>query len=51
VNRRIFDGIVLTAILIHGALIIPRMGARRWSREEKGTLGTVGNVVQIGLGQ
>ena len=50
-NRRIFDGVVLTALLMHGALIVPRMAARRWTREETGSLRTAGQVVQIGLGR
>lgn len=50
-NKRIFDGIVLTSLLLHAALIIPRMAARRWVREESGPQRTVGQVVQIGLGQ
>lgn len=50
-NRRIFDGIVLTGLLLHGALIIPRMAARRWAREETGPVQTLGQVVQIGLGR
>lgn len=50
-NRRVFDGIVLTALLLHGALILPRMAARRWVREETGSLRTAGQVVQIGVGR
>ena len=50
-NRRIFDGVVLTALLLHGALIVPRMAARRWTREETGSLRTAGQDVQIGLGR
>ena len=49
-NKRIFDGIVITVLLLNGGLILPRMAARRWSREETGALRTAGNVVQIGLG-
>lgn len=50
-NKRIFDGIVITTLLLHSALFLPRMAARRWTREEKGALGTAGQVVQIGLGK
>ena len=51
VNKRIFDGIVLTTLLLHAALFVPRMAARRWTREETGALRTAGQVVQIGLGK
>lgn len=50
-NRRIFDGIVLVGLFMHGALILPRMAARRWAREETGPLKTAGNAAQIGLGK
>ena len=50
-NKRVFDGIVITVLLLHGALILPKMAARRWTREETGALGTAGQVVQIGLGK
>jgi hypothetical protein len=50
-NRRIFDGIVLVGLFMNGALILPRMAARRWSREETNALRTAGDALQIGLGQ
>lgn len=50
-NKRIFDGIVLTALLLVPASFPVRMAARRWVREESGPLRTAGQVVQIGLGK
>lgn len=50
-NRRIFDGVIITVLLLNAALVLPRIAARRWSREETGALGKVGRVVQIGLGR
>lgn len=50
-NRRIFDGVVIVVLFANGALILPRMAARRWAREETGALGTAGKVIQIGLGK
>jgi hypothetical protein len=49
-NRRIFDGIVLVGLFLHGALIPLRMAARRWAKEESGAVRTAGQAVQIGLG-
>lgn len=50
-NKRIFDGIILTSLLLHAALIVPRMAARRWAREETGPQRMAGQVIQIGLGK
>ena len=49
-TKRVFDMVVLTVILLHPAVGLLRMSARRWSRENDGTpLGVVGRAVEVAL--
>lgn len=50
-TKRIFDLVVISGLFLHGALILPRIAARRWAREESGPLQKAGTVIQIGLGK
>jgi hypothetical protein len=49
VNRRTFDLIVLTVILLRPAEGLVKMAARRWSQESNGAMGTVGDAIQVAL--
>ena len=48
-NRRTFDLIVLTVILLRPAEGLVKMAARRWSQESNGAMGTVGDAIQVAL--
>ena len=48
-TKRIFDLVVLTTLLLHPAVGLVRINARRWSRESTGPMGTVGDAVQVAL--
>ena len=48
-NRRIFDGIILTVILLNPAKGLVKMTARRWIREEQGSRNLIGQAIEIGL--
>ena len=48
-TRRMFDLIILTVILVEPAKALVKMGARRWSQDSSGPMGTIGDAVQIGL--
>jgi hypothetical protein len=50
-TKRIFDLVILSVAFAHGALILPRLAARRWAREETGPLQKAGTVIQIGMGK
>jgi hypothetical protein len=49
VNRRTFDLILLTVILLKPAEGLVKMAARRWSRDSNGPMGTIGDAVQVAL--
>jgi len=51
VNRRTFDLIILTVILLKPAEGLVKMAARRWSREspEGSVLETLGDAVKVAL--
>ena len=48
-NRRTFDLIILTVILMKPAEGLVKMAARRWSRDSTGAMGTIGDAVQVAL--
>ena len=48
-NRRTFDLIVLTIILMKPAEGLVKMAARRWSCDSDGVMGTIGDAVQVAL--
>ena len=49
-TKRIFDLTVLTVILLHPAVGLLRMSARRWKREASDSvLGTIGTTVEVAL--
>lgn len=49
-TKRIFDLTVLTIILVHPAVGLLRMSARRWKREYADSpLGIVGSAVEVAL--
>lgn len=47
-TKRTFDLIILTGIFLHAALALPRMAARRWTKESDGIMGTIGAAVGVG---
>jgi hypothetical protein len=49
VNRRTFDLIVLTIILMKPAEGLLKMASRRWCRESDGPMGVIGDAVQMAL--
>lgn len=49
-NKKTFDLVLITALLLHPAIGLVRMSARRWSREGNGALAKTGDTIQIGLG-
>lgn len=48
-NRRTFDLIILTVILMRPAEGLVKMAARRWSRDSDGPMGTIGDAIQVAL--
>jgi len=48
-TKRIFDLIVLSSLLLHPAVGLLTMSARRWSLEGNGALGNLGTAVVVGL--
>ena len=48
-TKRIFDLIVLSSLLLHPAVGLLRMSARRWSRENAGATGIIGDAIVVGL--
>jgi hypothetical protein len=48
-TKRIFDLVVLSSILLHPAVGLLKMSARRWSREMNGPIGTLGDAMVVGL--
>ncbi len=48
-TKRTFDVVVITVILLHPAVGLLRMAARRWSNESNGALGLVGDTVKVAL--
>ena len=48
-TKRIFDLVVLTTLLLHPAVGLLRVSARRWSQDSDGVLGTVGSAVEVAL--
>jgi hypothetical protein len=49
VNRKVFDLIVVTALLLKPATGLLRMAARRWNVESNGAMGTIGEAVEVAL--
>lgn len=50
-NKRGFDLIILTVLLVHPAFGLLRMAARRWSAEGTGALSTVGDAIAASQGR
>ena len=48
-TKRIFDLVVLTTLLLHPAIGLVRINARRWSQESDGAMGTLGDAGQVSL--
>ena len=48
-NKKTFDLILLTVILVKPATGVVKMAARRWSDESSGFLATIGNAIKVGL--
>ncbi len=48
-NRKVFDLIVVVGLLMHPAVGLVRMSAKRWSVESTGPMGTIGDAVQVAL--
>ncbi len=48
-NRRTFDLIILTVILVQPAKGLVKIAARRWSQDSTGPMGTIGDAVQVAL--
>jgi len=49
VNRRTFDLIILTVILLRPAEGLLKMASKRWSTESTGPMGVIGDAVQMAL--
>lgn len=48
-TKRIFDLVVLSSLLLHPAVGLVKMSARRWSRENTGATSTLGSALVVGL--
>jgi hypothetical protein len=48
-SKKVFDLILITALLLHPAVGLAKMAARRWSAEGNGALATVGRAVEVSL--
>jgi len=49
VSKKGFDLIVITALLLHPALGVVKMAARRWTNETTGVTNTIGQAITLGL--
>ena len=50
-TKRIFDLVIISGLLLHPAVGLIRMAARRWQRESTGAMTTVGGSVAVNLGR
>jgi len=48
-TKRIFDLVVLSSLLLHPAVGLLKMSARRWSRESSGMVQNLGDALVVGL--
>ena len=48
-TKRIFDLVVITSLLMHPAVGLARLEARRLARENEGVSGKVGRALAVGL--
>jgi hypothetical protein len=48
-TKRVFDLIVLSSLLLHPAVGLLKMSARRWSLESNGVAGNIGTALVVGL--
>ena len=48
-SKKVFDLVLIVSILLKPAVGLVKLSARRWSRENSGALGVVGDAVQVGL--
>jgi len=48
-SKKTFDLVLIVGLLLHPALGLARIGARRWSREHSGASKVVGDAIQIGM--
>jgi len=46
-TKKVFDLVLITSLLLHPALGLIKMSSARWSRENDGALGTVGDAVAV----
>lgn len=48
-SKKVFDLVLIVSLLVHPAVGLVKMSARRWSREGSGTLATVGDGILVAL--
>lgn len=48
-TKKVFDLVLITSLLLHPAVGLIKMSARRWSKESTGALATVGDAVAVAL--
>jgi hypothetical protein len=48
-TKRVFDLIVLSSLLLHPAVGLLKMSARRWHLEKEGAIGKLGTAVVVSL--
>lgn len=48
-TKRVFDLVVLTSLLLHPAVGLIKMSARRWSAQGTGAAATIGDALVVGL--
>lgn len=46
-TKRLFDFVVITSILLHPAVGMIKLSARRWAREGTGVTATVGSTLGV----
>lgn len=50
-TKRIFDLIVITGLLLHPAVGLVKIAARRWQRESNGPMGTLAGAIAVSQGR
>jgi len=48
-SKKTFDLVLIVGLLLHPALGLARIGARRWSRENEGASKVIGDAIQLGM--
>jgi hypothetical protein len=46
-SKKVFDLVLIVSLLLHPAIGLVKISARRWSRDNDGALGVVGDAVQV----